>query len=93
MHNHGVRPDRAVVPEFDVTEQLRTSTDHYAVTDRGVSLAALMPRASECDAVIDQYIVTDDRCFTDHHAHTVVNEEATPDRGARVDFDTCEKPG
>src|SRR3546814_1500524 len=43
--------------------------------------------AAEGDALVEGHVVADLRGLADHHAHAVVDEEAAPDGGARMNLD------
>jgi hypothetical protein len=51
-------------------------------------LALFMPRSSQGDALIEQYIVANLGSLADHNPHPVIDKEAPPDGRAGVDFDT-----
>ncbi len=66
--------------------------------DGRVTLAVLLAGAAERDALVEGYVVADDRSFTDDHAHAVIDEEAAADLRAGMNLDagkearpTCDK--
>src|SRR5205814_1279486 len=59
----------------------------HVVAERRVALLPLQAGAAERDALEQRDIVADLRRLADHHAHAVVDEEATPDAGRGVDLD------
>ena len=87
MHDDRVRPNGAVCTDLNIPQDFSARTDHNAVADAGVSFSLTMPRAAEGHAVIEMDVVTDHSGFANDDAHAVVDEEASADLRARVDFD------
>jgi hypothetical protein len=56
-----------------------------------MALAGLLAGAAERDTLVEGDMVADDRRFADHNSHTMVDEEATADLSAGMDFDAGDK--
>ena len=53
-----------------------------------MALCALVEAcAAQCDALIDRAVISDDGGFANDDAKTVINEDASANLGARMDFD------
>jgi hypothetical protein len=50
-----------------------------------------LPGAAKRNRLIDGHIIADDRGFTDHHTHAMVDEKIFPNGCARMDFNTGKK--
>ena len=57
-----------------------------------MAFAAMLSRPPKCDVVEEHAIVADFGRLADHDAGSVVDEEASADRRARVDLDSRQKP-
>src|SRR4029453_9963595 len=51
----------------------------------------LAPPPAEGDPVVEHHVVAEDRGLADHDAHAVVDEEASADRGPRMDLHAREE--
>ena len=58
-----------------------------------MSLAFIPARPAERHPVIERAIVADFGGFSDHHAHTMVNEEAPADFRTGMNFNSCKPAG
>ena len=87
--NDRARTNTRVCPYFNCAENLGTCTDHNICRKGGVALAVGFSGASQGDSLIKQALITDYSCFTDYHAHAVVDENAHADPRAGVNLDTC----
>ena len=56
-----------------------------------MALAPLVARAAQRHALVEQHVVADLRGLADHHAGTVIDEEAAPDGGSRMNLDPGEE--
>ncbi len=86
MDHHGTSADRGVIPNRDVTQDLRAGTDNHIVADGGMALAFLLAGTAECHALIQQSIVADFRRFADHYAHAVIDEASAPNGCPRMNL-------
>src|SRR5258706_7639356 len=58
-----------------------------------MALAGVLASTAQRHALVNQHVVADLGSLADHHAHAVVDEEAPPDAGPRVDVDTSHGAG
>lgn len=93
MHHDSIGSNRAVVANRNRTQEFRSGPDHYAIANGGVPFAALVTGSAQGDTVVNQYVVTDDCGFANHHTHSVVNEDPATERGTRMNLDPSEKSG
>src|SRR5580704_1197958 len=88
--DHRTCPDLDVVSNMNVAEDFRSGPDHHLIPDGRMPFAALIPRAAERDALIQQNIVPDLGRFTDHHTHAMVDEKSLADLGGRVNLNSSQ---
>src|SRR5215472_5846791 len=86
--HHGVGAHAGVAPDREASEDLRPRADDYAVRQGRVALPVVQRGSTEGHALVERHVVPDLRSLPDHHAHAVVDEEASPDLGARMDLDS-----
>ena len=53
-------------------------------------LPVLLAGSAERHTLIERDVLTDDRRLSDHHAHTMIDEQTPSDLRSRMDFDTGE---
>jgi hypothetical protein len=87
-NHHRARADLGIIADADVAENLRAGADHHAVADGRVPFARDLASAAQRDALVKQHVVADLRGFADHHAHSMIDEEALADGRARMNLDT-----
>ena len=87
LKHHCACGNVAVFPHLERAEHLRTRADHHIVADGRVTLARILARAAESNALIERHVVPDLRRFADDYARAMVDEEAMADLCGRVDFD------
>ena len=71
--------------DLDVAEDLGPGTDHRAATDLGVAIASLLAGAAQGDVLQDRDVVLDDRRRADHQSGRMIQEQAPPEAGGRMD--------
>src|SRR5690606_9196182 len=76
----------------DWAKNLSTSADDDSVFDRGVPLDRLNALPAQGDAVVDRDVITDLARLADDDTHRVIDEQPTPDDGARVNLHPREVP-
>ena len=74
------------VADLDRAEQLRARADHHLVADGRVALAAGEARAAQRHALVHRHVVAHLGGLADHDSRAVVDEQAAPDVGGRVDL-------
>ena len=89
---HGIRTDFGTLTHFERSQYLCACTYHDAVADRGVALTLAPARSTEGHTLIQRNVVTNNRCLTNNHTHTVVNEKAPANCGSRMYLDTGKPP-
>jgi hypothetical protein len=57
-----------------------------------VTLAALVSGTAECYALVEQNVVPELSRFADHNPHPVIDKEASPDFGARMNLNSSKEP-
>jgi len=75
------------VADLDVAQNLRAGADQHAVADLGVTVARLLARAAERNALQNRDIILDDTGLADDQRRRVVEEHALADSRRRVDVD------
>src|SRR5262245_31056080 len=86
-HEHRACTDAAVASHRDGPEHLGAAEDRDRILDRRMALATMRTRAPERDALVDGHVVADLSGLTDHHGHTVIDEEAPTDLRPRMNLD------
>ena len=66
--------DAAVPPDRNVAKNFRSPTDHHLIFDRRVPLAVFLAGAPEGHALIQSYVVTDDRSLANDHPKPMIDE-------------------
>ena len=89
-YHHRSCSDAGVGTNFYGSEHFGASSDHHVRAQRGVTFAVIFARASKGDSLIEQTAITHPGCFTDHHPHAVVNEDAMANAGPWVDLNTSQ---
>ena len=73
-------------------EHRRADADDRVILDRGMSLAALLPRPAQGDPLVHGDVVADRSGLTDDDAHTMVDEDSLTNSGSRVNLDPGDRP-
>src|SRR5580704_3434419 len=92
-NHYGASADPAATADRHRTDNRGTRTDHHVVFERRVALFLLEAGAAERDALVEQHVVADLCGLADDDAHAVIDKEATPNLGARMDFDAGDPAG
>jgi hypothetical protein len=61
------------------------------MADNGMTLTRFFTRAAQGHSLINQAVVTNDRCFANYHTHAVVDKDTPTNLCARVNVDAREK--
>src|SRR5471032_93785 len=69
------------------TEHLGARPYHHAITQSRVALAFIPGGAAQRHAFIQGHVITDFGGLANHNAHAMVDKEATPHLGTRVNLD------
>ena len=90
-----VAPHDAIMADDRFSTQNRGSRiNDYIVFNGGMalhlSILLIHTESSECDSLVDLYIVANGRCLANHNTRTVVDAELAADRCSRVDINTGE---
>ena len=56
-----------------------------------MALAVLLAGAAQSHALVESHVIANAGCFTNHHAQAVIDEQAPPDLGAGMDFNSGKK--
>ena len=89
---HGAGANAGVGPHGDRPQDLGTRTDHHVLLEGWVTFAVLFAGTAQGHPLVQQAVVADDRSLANHHPHAMVDEDATANAGAWVDFDAGEQP-
>ena len=92
LHHNGVASDAYVVTNMDIAQNLGTRSHGDIVAKRGVALAALVARASQGDALVQDAVVADNGRLAYHDAHGMIDEETPPKLSGGMNLDAGEKP-
>src|SRR5579871_2052224 len=87
------RADAAILSNDNVAENLGSAADDNVVFERGMAFAVFFAGAAMRDSLLEGNVVADDRCFSDHDAHTVIDKETASEFCAGMDFNSSEKAG
>ena len=79
-------------PNGERSEHLGAGADDHSGTQCRMPLLLLERRAAQRRALIDRAIIADLCGFADHHAHSVIDENAASHDGPGVDLDTRHPP-
>ena len=85
MEHHRAGGDPRAMADLDIAEDLGAGADEHAVADLGMTVAALLAGAAERHVLEHRHVVLDHRGRADHEAGGVVEEDAAPDPGRRMD--------
>ena len=83
----GAGADLGVLADRHITDDLGAGTHDDVVLQRRMPLGPPCARAAQRHALEEVAVVADDRRLADDDTHTVVDEEALADLGARMDLD------
>src|SRR5579872_3495797 len=91
---HDDRPgcDFCSSTDGDRSENDGAGSDHHAVFERRMALAALQARAAERHALIERAVAADFGGLSDDDTRSVVDEQSRAEFSPRVDFDAGEEP-
>ena len=92
LHHNGVASDAYVVTNMDIAQNLGPRSHGDIVAKRGVALAALVARASQGDALVQDAVVADNGRLAYHDAHGMIDEETPPKLSGGMNLDAGEKP-
>lgn len=76
MQNNAARTDLGIVSNRKRTKYFGACTNHDVVADGWMTLAVLLARTAECNALIERNIVADNRRFSYNNAVSMVNKKA-----------------
>ena len=83
---HRTSADAGVGSHGDAAQHLGASSHHHVFAQHRVALTALLARAAQGDALVEQAAVAHHGRFANHHAHAVVDEHALADARPGMDF-------
>src|SRR5579862_10036083 len=84
--HHRTRSHPAVVSDNDVSQDLRTGSDHHAVAERRVALALFFPGAAERHTLVQRDVIAHYARFANHYSHAVIDEQPVADLRSRMNF-------
>ena len=93
LGDHRVGTDLGILVHGKRPQHLGAGTDHHTVLQGRMALALVPAGAAQGDTVVERHVIADFRGFADHHAHAVIDKEASTDLGTRVDLDTRHPAG
>lgn len=93
LQDDGIRADFHVVADRNPAEDLRPRPDDHMAAERGMALAALLPRSTKRHALKQGDVVSDLSRFSDHHTHAVIDKKSLTDLGGRMDLDSRQPAG
>jgi len=82
----------AMFTDRNVAQHLGSRANDNVIPDGGVALALSLASAAECHALVEQHIIGDLGCLSNHDAHAVIDEKAASNPRPRVDLDAGERP-
>src|SRR5262249_24066889 len=85
FHHHRACGDARAMANLDIAENLGARSDHHAVANLRMAILVLLAGAAERDAMQDRDVVLDDGSLAADEAGGMVEEDASPDAGGRVD--------
>src|SRR5262245_39114975 len=86
-HHDRAGADAAPVADLEPADDLGTRPDHDVVAEGGMALLTLEAGAAQRHSLQQGHVLTDLGRLPDHHTHAVIDEEARPELGRRVDLD------
>ena len=87
----GVRTDLGILPDGDIAQNFGTSTDDDVGVDGRMAFAPRKTHSAERHLLIDQYIISDYRCFADDNSGGMIDKNPATDLSTRMDIDGGEK--
>ena len=69
---------------------MSSCADDHIISNGRMPLAPFRAQPPKGDTVIHKNIVANFRCFTNHHAHTVIDKKPASDFSGGMDFDSCQ---
>src|SRR5690606_6484232 len=88
LGNDRVRTDLRVLAHLKRAQNFGPRPNDDTVMQRRMALSFIPTGTTQGDALIQSHVITDFGRFTNHHAHSVVNEKASPDARTRMNLDT-----
>src|SRR5271155_6184580 len=81
----GTRGNARAMADFDIAQNLGAGADHDAVANFRVPVFPFLAGAAQRHVVQDRHIVADHRGLADHETGGVIEKDAAPDLGGRMD--------
>jgi hypothetical protein len=91
LDHDGVGTDFGVFTDSDVSKNLGAGSDNDIVFECRVALAFVGTDTAKSHLLIDENIISDDRCLSDDHTDPVVYEDTPSELGGGVDVDHRQK--
>src|SRR4029078_7459961 len=86
LYHHGTRSDPGAMTDFDIAEDFGARSDHDAMANLGMTILVFLARSAKRNAVQDRDIVLDPRRLAANKTGGMVQKDATPDSGRRIDI-------
>jgi hypothetical protein len=85
---HAIRANPGTFPDCDWAEDPRPRSNYYSIKDCRMALAFHIFCGAQRHIVINHYIISDYRSFTDYDAHSMINKESPTNLCSRMNLDT-----
>jgi hypothetical protein len=79
------------MPDFNISQDLCAGAYHHVIAQGGVAFSSLNPCSAQGDVLVKRYIFAYLCRFSNHDAHSVVNEKSGPNPGPRMNFHSCQE--
>ena len=93
VKHNGPGGNTGVVSDPEGAEHLGARADEHVVPQGGVAFAVVLARTAQGHPLVQRAVVANLRRLTDHHAHTVVNEQPPANGSAGMNFYAGLMPG
>ena len=90
-HEHRAGTDPAVATDRDRAENGRAAEDRHRVFDGRMALDWLGGRTTECNALIDRYVIADFAGLANDDAHAMIDKAAPADFRAGMNLNSCQE--
>jgi len=63
-------------------------SNNYVIADSWMPFPILESASTQRDIVINHHVITNNRCFANNNAHSMIDKESSANSCARMDLDT-----
>jgi hypothetical protein len=89
--NDSSSADLGVVTDGDRAQYFCADSYDHAIAERWMPFPSRLPSPAQGHRLVERNVVTNDGCFSDDDAHTVVNEQPTTKRRSGMDLNSRKK--